>query len=115
VANIAFEMASVFYNAFLPDVATADRIGRVSGYGWSLGYFGGLLALVVALVGFVQPQSPWFGFSRVAGENVRATNLLVASWYAVCSLPLLLWVHEERSRTTRDGHILRASYEQLAV
>jgi MFS transporter, UMF1 family len=113
VANIGFEMASVFYNAFLPDVASADRIGRVSGYGWSLGYFGGLLALVLALVGFVQPETPWFGFSRAAGENVRATNLLVAGWYAVFSLPLLLWVHEDRSRTTRGGHIVRASYAQL--
>ena len=45
VGNIAFEMGGVFYNAFLPDVAPPDRIGRVSGYGWALGYVGGLSAL----------------------------------------------------------------------
>jgi UMF1 family MFS transporter len=54
VANIGFESGEVFYNAFLPDVAPPDRIGRVSGYGWGLGYIGGLSALALALVAFVQ-------------------------------------------------------------
>jgi UMF1 family MFS transporter len=113
VANIAFEMGSVFYNAFLPDVAPAGQIGRVSGYGWSMGYVGGLLALVVALVAFVQPEVPWFGVSRAAGENIRATNLLVAAWFALFSLPLVLWVREDKSRITRTGSILGASWRQL--
>ena len=42
VGNFAFEMAMVFYNAMLPDLTSADRIGRVSGWGWGLGYAGGL-------------------------------------------------------------------------
>ena len=82
VANVAFELAGVFYNAFLPDIAPAEKIGRVSGYGWALGYVGGLLCLVVAFVGFVFPEQPWFGLSTEDGENIRATNLLVAVWFA---------------------------------
>ena len=64
IANVAYEMGVVLYNAFLPDIARADRIGRVSGFGWALGYLGGLSCLVLALVGFVQPDAPWFGLSR---------------------------------------------------
>ena len=79
IANIAFEMGLVFYNAFLPDLSTGNSIGRVSGFGWGLGYVGGLLCLVVALVGFVQTDSPILGFSTADGSNVRATNLLVAA------------------------------------
>jgi MFS transporter, UMF1 family len=94
VANVAFEMSMVFYNAFLPAIASQERIGRVSGYGWGLGYVGGLLCMVVALVGFVQPEVPWFGLSTENGFNVRATNLLVAGWYLVFSLPLFLNVPE---------------------
>jgi len=114
IANIAFEMGMVFYNAFLPDVAPPDRIGRVSGYGWGLGYLGGLLALAGALVMFVQPEVPWFGFSKEAGENIRATNLLVAAWFAVFSLPIFLLVKEDKSRVTKSGGILNASFRQLS-
>ena len=92
VANVGFELGTVFYNAYLPDIASPQRIGRVSGYGWALGYAGGLVALVLALVGFVRPEAPWFALSRESGFNVRATNLLVAAWFAVFSLPLLVLV-----------------------
>ena len=95
VGNIAFEMGGVFYNAFLPDIAPPDRIGRVSGYGWALGYVGGLTALALALVGFVDAEVPWFGLGKEAYQNIRATNLLVAGWFAVFSLPLFLWVREK--------------------
>lgn len=114
VANIGFEFGEVFYNAFLPDVAPPDRIGRVSGYGWGLGYIGGLSALALALVAFVQPDVPWFGFSTEAGENVRATNLLVAVWFGVFSLPLFLFVAEDKSRISKAGRIFKDTSRQLA-
>lgn len=114
VANVCFELGIVFYNAFLPDIAPPSRIGRVSGYGWGLGYVGGLLALIVALVTLIQPEVPWFGFSTEAGENIRATNLLVAVWFLLFSLPIFLFVVEDRSRVTRGGGIFRASLRQLS-
>jgi len=128
IANVAFEFAIVFYNAYLPDLATSKDIGRISGWGWGLGYFGGVLALLAALVMFVQPDGlvtsfaqlglglpdgPWFGFSTENGENVRATNLLAAVWLLVFSLPLFFFVHE-RKRPTRSGApIIRGSLQQL--
>ncbi len=113
VANIAFEFAGVFYNAFLADIVPPERIGRVSGLGWGLGYIGGLAALGVALVTLIQPETPWFGFSREAGENIRATNLLVAAWFLVFSLPLMLWVTEDRSKISKAGQVLADTARQL--
>ena len=89
-ANVGFELGIVFYNAYLPDIASPERIGRVSGIGWAIGYVGGLGALVVALVGFVQPEVPWFGMTKAAGFNIRATNLLVAAWFIVFALPFFV-------------------------
>lgn len=104
VANVAFELANVFYNAFLPDIAPPERIGRISGYGWGLGYLGGLLCLVAALVLFVQPETPAFGLTKTDAAHVRATNLLVAGWFAVFSIPLFLLVPD---RPAREPLVLR--------
>jgi UMF1 family MFS transporter len=114
VANIAFEFGTVFYNAFLPDLSSPERIGRVSGFGWGLGYLGGLLALGIALVTLIQPDTPWFGFSKDTGANIRATNLLVGIWFLVFSLPLFLWVAEPAPRQARERRVIRAAFTQLA-
>lgn len=114
IANIAFEMGCVFYNAFLPDIAPQSHIGRVSGYGWSLGYIGGLAAMFIAMIGFVNPEVPWFGLTKEAGQNIRATNLLVAGWFAVFSIPIFLWVREDKSRISPSGvPLFRAARAQL--
>jgi UMF1 family MFS transporter len=113
IANIAFELGVVFYNAFLPDLSTSKNIGRISGWAWGCGFVGGLLALVVALVGLIQPDEPWLGFSTDNGENVRATNLLVAAWFLVFSIPLFVWVREDRSNASPSGAVFRAAVSQL--
>lgn len=114
IANIGFELGGVFYNAFLPDIAPADRIGRISGFGWALGYVGGLLCLVIALFGLIQNDAPWFGFTTEANENVRATCLLVAAWFAVFSVPIFLFVPEDRSAASPpSASIVKETWRQL--
>ncbi len=114
IANVAFEMGLVFYNAFLPDLNRPAQTGRISGYGYALGYVGGLLCLGLALVGFVMPEQPWLGLSTEAGQNVRATNLLVAGWFLVFALPQFLFVQETQRRTTPvGGNVVADSFAQL--
>jgi len=96
IANIAFEFGTVFCNAYLPELSSEHRIGKVSGMAWGLGYVGGLLALVVALLFFVQADQPILGFSTENGQNIRATNLLVALWFLIFSLPLFIWVKDKK-------------------
>jgi len=112
IGNVAFELGGVFYNAFLPEVAPPHMLGRVSGWGWALGYVGGLLCMVIAFATMVFPDPPWFGLSAEAGQNIRATNLLVALWYALFALPIFFVVKEERKPVQVKG-ILRATARQL--
>ncbi len=91
IANFAFEMGMVFYNAMLPDLVPRSHLGRYSGWGWGLGYGGGLVCLLLVLVGFVQPETPWFGIETKNAENIRIVAPLAALWFAVFSLPLFLW------------------------
>ena len=113
IANIGFEMGGVFCNAYLPDIAPREKIGRVSGYGWSFGYAGGLLALALCFILFVQPEVPAFGFSRELGENIRATNLFIAIWFAIFSIPTFLWVKDAKKPQRINRHIISSSFSQL--
>ena len=99
LANLAFEVGLVFYNAFLPGLVPEDRIGRVSGTGWGLGYAGAILCLLIALP--FTFENPPFGLSTEAGFNVRATNLLVAVWYLLFSLPIFLFVRDRQVLSNR--------------
>jgi len=108
-ANFSFEMGNVFYNAYLPDIAPPDKIGRISGYGWSFGYVGGLLAMLIAMLGFVQTDTPLFGFVKEGGENIRATNLLVAAWFGLFSLPIFIWVKDKQAQAAIEVKTLFSS------
>ncbi len=90
VANAAFELAHVFYNAMLPEISPRGMMGRISGWAWGLGYFGGLMSLVLCLLLLIWPDPPLFGLDAEMAEPVRATTLLVTAWFFVFSLPLFL-------------------------
>jgi UMF1 family MFS transporter len=107
VASIAFELTMVFYNAMLPDLVPDERIGRVSGWGWGLGYAGGLFCLLLCLYGFVQADPPPFGLDKAAAEQVRAVAPVVALWFAVFALPLFLLAPDRSRAEAPLGAILR--------
>jgi UMF1 family MFS transporter len=115
VGTVALELAFVFYNAQLADLAAPERIGRWSGWAWGLGYLGGLGCLLVALLGFVQATPPPFGLDPAAAEPVRATFLLAAAWTAIFALPLLLMVPDPaRARSGAPaGRVLRTAFADL--
>jgi len=112
-ASIAFEIATVFYNAMLPDLVPASRIGRWSGWAWGIGYAGGLACLVVALVGFVQADPPWFGLDKDAAEHVRAVAPLTALWFAVFAVPFFLLTPDRPRVRVRPLAAAREGLAQL--
>lgn len=112
IGTVGAEYANIFYNAMLPDLAEPATVGRWSGWGWGLGYAGGLVLLVIALFGFVG-QGAWFGLPRAGALNVRAVMPLTALWYLVFCLPLFRWTPDHAGERLPLGRAVTQGVAQL--
>ncbi|MHA3947133.1 MFS transporter [Cellulomonas bogoriensis] len=114
LANVAFELASVHYNAMLNQISTRSTMGRISGIGWGAGYVGGIVLLLLLFVGFLNPTVGWFGVTAEDDTHIRAAILVAALWFALFSVPVLLAVPEAPRSPTRAHLTFLGSYRQLA-
>jgi UMF1 family MFS transporter len=90
ISAIAFSLGENLIAAFLPEIAHPDHMGRISGYGWSLGYFGGLLTLGTCLA-----YISWAEARELpATHYVPACLLITAAIFAVAAAPTFLWLRE---------------------
>ncbi|MFR9751656.1 MFS transporter [Nocardia sp. 004] len=95
--SACFELANVPYNAMLRQVSTPGNVGRVSGFGWSMGYFGGIILLLICYFGFISGEGDTRGLLQVPtdnGLNIRLVAVLAAVWFAAFALPILFAVPE---------------------
>ncbi len=92
IANFSFNSALVFYDAFLPEVSTPETIGKVSGFGWGLGYLGGLVSLLVALV-------------LVNNEAYRWIWPMIAAHIFLFSLITFILLKEKKVATPKTNYL----------
>ncbi len=95
--------------AFLPEIATVENMGRISGYGWSLGYIGGLLVLALCLAYNRVTEAAGLG----ASEFVSGAMLIVAASYAVASIPTFVWLKERAVPTEAERGRWTAAFTRL--
>jgi UMF1 family MFS transporter len=98
-ATIGVEFATVFNNAMMPTLVPPDKIGRLSGSGWALGYVGGILSLILVL-GFMAANPttgrtlfgfvPLFGLDPATFEGDRITGPIAALWFIVFVIPMFV-------------------------
>ncbi|MGA7723194.1 MAG: MFS transporter [Ignavibacteriaceae bacterium] len=89
-ANIGFESGLVFYDAFLPNLTGKKNLGRVSGYGFAMGYIGALTVLLIVMLMLPASGSPDYYF------YVRLSFVVAAVFFMSFSLPLFLFVNEPK-------------------
>ncbi|WP_064059098.1 MFS transporter [Prescottella equi] len=112
VGSVIFELAGVPYNAMMRQVSTPENIGRVSGFGWAMGYFGGIVLLLVCYLGFIAGDGDsrgLLGLTTEGGLNIRLVALLAAAWFAVFALPVLFAV-PELPRSAADPGAAKAGF-----
>ncbi len=93
MAWAGFAGSNVFYDALLVQIAPDSDLDRISSLGFALGYLGGGLLFAVNVLMTLNPT--WFGLPDAA-VAVRLSFISVAVWWGVFTLPLLLFVHDER-------------------
>jgi MFS transporter, UMF1 family len=93
IANIGFEGGIVFYDSFLPDITQKKNYGRVSGYGFAMGYLGALAILFINLK-FLEN-----GINAGNIENIHISFLITALFFLVFSIPIFLVIPEKTDKT----------------
>tara|TARA_R110002095_G_scaffold216200_1_gene212465 strand:- start:963 stop:1877 length:915 start_codon:yes stop_codon:yes gene_type:complete len=88
-------------------------MGRLSGFGWGLGYIGGLIALFIVLFGFSLPEVPLFGLSKVTHEPDRVTGPMSAIWLLVFIIPMLLFTPDRPANDLPKSAAVRQGLKSL--
>jgi len=98
IANVAFEMGSVFCNSYLSDLSNPKNSGSISGFAWGLGFVGGLIALFLSL----------FLFPDLDSLGIRKINILVGIWFLIFSIPTFLFIKDRAKEKFNKHHVLNS-------
>lgn len=85
IAEVGYRSGQVFYNSLLPEIASPEEMGRVSGNGWAIGSFGGILCLLILLPLIVIIEGTFI---------VRLSLVFTAVYFAVSTIPAFRWIKE---------------------
>ena len=124
LAMIGFEFSAVFNNAMMPDLVPRDKLGRLSGNGWAIGYLGGLFSLIFVLGFLAAPATtgktllgfePLFGLNPEAREGDRASGPLAAAWFLVFIIPFVLFTPDSPRKPAAKGAVSRGIGQLIAT
>lgn len=109
LSNYFFGTGENLIAAFLPELADADAMGRVSGWGWSVGYLGGLLSLGACLAYITWAQNSGIP----AAVFVPDTMLITAALFAIASLPTFLYLRERATPRALPGGAAASAWSRV--
>ena len=110
IANYFYELSSIFYNSILINTTNQKKLGFASGISFALGYFGGVIALLITINFIIQSE-----YLKNLGENInyRASVIFVATWFLIFSLPLLFSIKiEKKNKKKRILNLRKLLWDQ---
>jgi UMF1 family MFS transporter len=100
LANVGFEAGLVFYDAFLPEITAPKNYGRVSGYGFGMGYFGSLATLAIV-------------FPFIEASMIKETFPIAAAFFLIFSLPLFFFLKETRNEAEKRQSFISIGFGRV--
>jgi len=111
--GIFFEFATVNYNSMLNEVARPHERGKISQFGWGLGYIGGIILLVMALWIIQFGGAELLGIPDTDALSVRVVMVLSMFWVIIFSIPLMLKVPEAKPIAGTENEGVLLAYKKL--
>ena len=105
LSNLGYNVGETLNSAFLPEIARPEAVGKVSGWGWSFGYCGGLVTLGASLA-LVQLGGSW---GLTMDERIAGTMLITALVFAVAAAPIFLFLKERAQPRTSSLGALKSA------
>jgi len=109
VATIGFSGSLVFYNSFLPEIASPDRMDEVSAKGYAQGYIGSLILQIACLVPVLMPEM----FGITAGFGLKISFVAVGLWWGLWALIPLLKLPQDQTPVGKTGNWLLGGFQEL--
>ena len=109
-ASVGFAGSLVFYNAFLPEIAPPSKFDRLSAKGFSMGYIGSVLLLIICILMLQMPET--FGFSNELSA-MRFSFVLVALWWFGFAQISLKGIPEKREASKPWGEMITLGFAEL--
>jgi UMF1 family MFS transporter len=111
IATVGFSGANLFYDSLLPAVSNKDNVDYVSAVGYAFGYIGGGILIVINFLMITYPS--FFGFADSV-EGIKWSFVSVALWWAIFSIPILLFVKEPKYHKTETTlQTIKSGFKQL--
>jgi UMF1 family MFS transporter len=89
LSNVGFSYSESFVSSFLPGLGPSEDLGKISGYAWSLGYFGGLISTAIVMFGLGAGVYTMENF-----PNLRLVGPFTGAFFLIAAIPTFLWVKE---------------------
>lgn len=100
LSNVGFEAGLVFYDAFLPEITSPKNYGRVSGYGFGMGYLGSLVTLAIV-------------YPFIQSGDITTTFPVSAVFFLLFSLPLFLFLKDSRVEVQNKQSYLKIGISRV--
>jgi MFS transporter, UMF1 family len=111
VSNVCFSVGESMTASFLPEIAKPESMGKVSGWGWSFGYFGGMLALALSLAYVISAKKG----GATATQFVPVTMLITAVIFAIAALPTFFLLRERAVAKPQPLTVQPSGFSALAA
>jgi MFS transporter, UMF1 family len=100
LSNVGFEAALVFYDAFLPELTEQKNFGRVSGYGFAMGYLGSFGTLAIA-------------WPFINNHMIKETFPIASLFFLIFAIPIFLFLRDNRKDVKREESYFKIGFDRV--